>query len=104
VPSSLTKALTHLNAQSSAYLHAHEKIWFGENFNIAEVVPDLPASSLSENLREQLGEALKGCESLASVAEAEAQAEELRSAIELVDKRMAAQAKCDRKAAQEDEE
>jgi len=99
VPSSLTKALTHLNAQSNAYLHAHEKIWFGENFNIAEVVPDLPASSLSENLREQLGDALKGCESLASVAEAEAQ--ELRSAIALVDKRMAAQAECDRKAQEE---
>jgi hypothetical protein len=102
VPSSLSKALAHLNAQSSAYLHAHEKIWFGESFNIAEVVPDLPASSLSENLREQLGEALKGCESLASVAEAEAQ--ELRSAIELVDNRMAAQAECNRKAIEEDEE
>ncbi|MGO9108070.1 MAG: hypothetical protein ACLP9L_02445 [Thermoguttaceae bacterium] len=102
MPSSLSKALAHLNAQSNAYLHAHEKIWFGENFNIAEVVPDLPESSLSDDLREQLGEALKGCESLASVAEAEAQ--ELRSAIALVDRRMAAQAECNRKAIEEDEE
>jgi len=99
VPSSLTKALTHLAAQSDAYVRAHKQIWFGEEFNIAEKVPDLPSSLLSDKLREQLEEALKGCESLASVAEAETN--ELRGAIALVDNRMAAQAECDRKALEE---
>jgi len=96
VPSSLTKALSHLSEQSTAYRRAHEKIWFGEQFNIAEKVPDLPSSVLSATLRGQLEEALEGCESLASVAEAEA--EELRNVIALVDKRLAAQAEYDRKA------
>ena len=102
VPSSLKKALTHLNEQSTLYRHAHEKIWFGEQFNIAEKVPDLPSSVLSEDLRGQLEEALEGCESLASVAAVEA--EELRKVIALVDKRMAVQAECNRKAAEEGEE
>jgi hypothetical protein len=102
VPSSLTKALTHLSTQASAYRHAHDKIWFGEQYNIAEVVSEMPPGLPSEGLREQLAEALEGCESLAGVAEAEAQ--ELRSAIELVDKRMTAQAEYDRKAAEEDDE
>ena len=102
VPSSLTKALTHLSAQASAYRHAHDKIWFGEQYNIADVVQDMPPGLPSEGLRKQLTEALEGCESLADVAQAEAQ--ELRSAIELVDRRMAAQAEHDRKAAEEDDE
>lgn len=102
VPSSLTKALTHLSAQSDAYVRAHKQIWFGEEFNIADQVPDLASSQLSDKLREQLDDALKACESLANIAEAEA--EELRSVIELVDKRMAAQAECDRKAAEEGDE
>ncbi len=102
VPSSLKKALTHLNEQSTLYRHAHEKIWFGEQFNIAEKVPDLPSSVLSEDLREQLEEALEGCESLAGVAEAEAK--ELRKVIALVDKRMAVQAECNRRAAEEGDE
>jgi hypothetical protein len=99
VPSSLTKALTHLNAQSDAYVRAHKQIWFGEEFNIADQVPELPSSLLSDKLRDQLGDALKACESLVSVAEAEAQ--ELRGVIDLVDKRRAAQAECDRKAEEE---
>ncbi len=97
VPSSLTKALIHLSTQGDAYVRAHGQIWFGEDFNIAEQVPDLPPSLLSDKLREQLGDALKACEKLSSVAEAEAS--ELRTVIELVDKRMAAQAEFDRKAA-----
>jgi hypothetical protein len=99
VPSSLTKALTHLNAQSDAYVRAHKQIWFGEEFNIANQVPELPPSLLSDKLRDQLGDALKACESLSSVVEAEAQ--ELRGVIELVDKRRAAQAECDREAQEE---
>lgn len=102
VPRNVTKALIHLSEQSTAYRHLHEKIWFGEKFNIAEKVPDLPSSLLSDELREQLGDALNACESLASVAEAEAK--ELRGVIALVDKRMAAQAECDRKAAEEGDE
>jgi hypothetical protein len=99
VPSSLTKALTHLSTQATAYRHAHGKIWFGEQYNIAAVVQDMPPGLPSEGLRKQLAEALEGCESLASVAEAEAQ--ELRSAIELVDRRMAAQARCEQQAREE---
>ena len=102
MPSSLTKALTHLSAQASAYRHAHDKIWFGEQYNIADVVQDMPPGLPSEGLRKQLAEALEGCESLAAVAQAEAQ-ELLASAIELVDRRVAAQAEYDRKAAEEDD-
>jgi hypothetical protein len=96
VPSSLTRALTHLSTQASTYKHAHENIWFGDEYNIAEVVQDMSPGLPSEGLRQQLAEALEGCESLVSVAQAEA--EQLRSAIELVDRRMAAQAEYDSKA------
>ena len=99
MPSSLTKALTHMSTQATTYRSAHEKIWFGEEYNIAQVVPDLPSSLLSEGLRKQLADALEGCESLATVAEEEAN--ELREVLALVDKRMAAQAESDRKAAEE---
>jgi len=102
VPSSLTKALTHLSTQAAVYQNAHEKIWFGEQYNITDALTELPPGLFSKGLREQLAEALEGCESLASVAEAEA--EELRQAIAHVDKCMAAQAECDRKAAKEDDE
>ena len=99
VPSSLTKALTHLSTQAEVYRKAHEKIWFGEEYNISQVVPDLPSSLLSDGLRKQLADALEGCESLATVAEEEAN--QLREALALVDKRMAAQAEANRKAAEE---
>jgi len=102
VPSSLTKALTHLSTQATVYRNAHEKIWFGEEYNISQVVPELASSQLSKELRKQLADALEGCESLVSVAEKEAN--ELREALALVDKRMAAQAECDRKAAEEGDE
>ena len=98
VPSSLTKALTHLSTQAEVYRKAHEKIWFGEEYNISQVVPDLASSQLSKELRKQLVEALEGCESLATVAEEEAN--QLRETLALVDKRMAAQAEADRKAAE----
>jgi hypothetical protein len=99
VPSSLTKALIHITAQSDTYRRAHEDIWFGEKFNIAAAVPDIPSNLLSDSLREQLEAALKGCESLARVAEAEVK--ELRSVLAQVDKRRAAQAEYDRKAREE---
>jgi hypothetical protein len=99
VPSSLTKALIHITAQSDTYRRAHEDIWFGEKFNIAVAVPDIPADRLSDSLRQQLEETLKGCESLARVAEAEVK--ELRSVLAQVDERRAAQAECDRKASEE---
>ena len=102
VPSSLTKALTHLSTRAIDYRNAHEKIWFGEQYNIAEAVPDLPPGLLSEGLREQLADALAGCEELATVAGD--QAAELCTALALVDKRMAAQAEWDRKAAEEDDD
>jgi hypothetical protein len=102
VPSSLTKALAHLSTQATTYRNAHEKIWFGEQYNITDELADLPSSLLSDGLREQLAEALEGCESLVSVAEAEA--EELRKALARVDRCRAAQAEYDRKAAEANEE
>jgi hypothetical protein len=98
VPSSLTKALMHLSAQATTYRSAHEKIWFGEQYNITDALTDLPSSLLSDGLREQLAEALEGCESLASVAEQEV--DELREVLALVDCRIASQAECDCKAAE----
>jgi hypothetical protein len=98
VPANLTRALTHMSAQSNNYQRAHWEVWFGEKYNIADVVPDLPASLLTDDLRKQLEEALEGCESLISIAEAEA--EQLREALQTVERRMAAQAECDRKAAE----
>jgi hypothetical protein len=100
VPANLTRALAHMSAQSNNYQRAHEEVWFGDKYNIADVVPDLPASILTDDLRNQLEEALQGCESLISVAEAEA--EQLREVLEVVDRRMAAQAECDRIAAEKD--
>ncbi len=96
VPSSLTKALTHMSTQATTYRSAHEKIWFGKEYNISKAVPDLPSSLLSKELRKQLADALEGCESLATVAEEEAN--QLRESLALVDKRMAAQAEADRQA------
>ena len=99
VPSSLAKALTHLSTQAEVYRKAHEKIWFGDQYNIGDVVADLSPGLFSDGLRKQLADALEGCESLATVAEAEAN--QLRETLALVDRRMAAQAESDHKAAEE---
>lgn len=102
VPSSLTKALTHLSTQAEVYRKAHEKIWFGDQYNIGDVVADLSPGLFSDGLRKQLVDALDGCESLATVAEEEAN--QLRETLALVDKRMAAQAEADRKATETDDD
>ena len=59
---------------------------------------DLSPGLFSDGLRKQLADALEGCESLATVAEEEAN--QLRETLALVDRRMAAQEEADRKAAE----
>jgi hypothetical protein len=96
VPSSVNKALIHLRTQADNFIHCNEQVWFGEQFDIVESVSDLPTTLFSDQFKEQLSETAETCERLAQLAEADAK--KLREAISEVERRMAIQAECDRKA------
>jgi len=101
VPRDVTKALIHLNAQADNFIRCNERVWFGEEFDIIESLADLPSSVLSDQFKEQLTEAAEMCEKLARLAEANSH--KLRQALSQVERRIAAQAKFEQQA-QEDEE
>jgi hypothetical protein len=101
VPRNVTKALLHLRAQADNFIHCNEKVWFGEQFDLVESMTDLAGSVLSDEFKEQLSEAAETCEKLAALAEADAQ--KLRQALSEVDRRMAAQAKFEQQAREEEE-
>jgi hypothetical protein len=100
VPSSLTKALAHLNTQADNFVRCNDRIWFGDQFDIIESLADLPVASLSDQFKEQLAEAAETCEKLAAQAEADAQ--KLREAISEVERRMAVQAEYEQRAREEE--
>jgi hypothetical protein len=99
VPRDVTKALIHLNAQADNFIHCNERVWFGEQFDIIESLTDVPSSLLDETFKKQLTEATEACEKLARLAEEDAR--KLHQALSQIERRMAAQAKCDQQAQEE---
>jgi len=101
VPRDVTKALIHLNAQADNFIHCNERVWFGKQFDIMESLTDVPTAMLDEKFKDQLTEAAEICEKLARLAEENAQ--KLRKALSQVERRMAAQAKFEKQAQEEEE-
>ncbi len=95
-------AIVHLTAQAQKFIKANDEIWFGAAFDIPTAVNDMPSSTLTDELKQQLSEAAELCNQLAE--KASEKVEVLRGVLADVERRLQLQADHDRRVREESEE
>lgn len=63
VPKNANAAITHLTAQTEKFLRTNE-VWFGDRFDIANALKEIPADRLTNDLKESLANAADLCDQL----------------------------------------
>jgi hypothetical protein len=102
LPKDPKAGLVHFNAQADKFAELNSSAWFGDRYDIINVIKDLPATLLTDDLRGQLADAAGKSEILASTAANDAK--RLRAALAEVDCRREAQARVNEKVQEEEKQ